>query len=107
MKVAVIGAGRIGGTIGGRWEAAGHEVVYGLRETSKKKGAKPIAEALRSADTVLLAIPGAAVVHFAQQHAKGLDGKLVIDSTNHFGGASMNSSPPISPILPQSQLFPA
>src|SRR5260370_18760372 len=105
MKVAVIGAGRIGGTIGRRWEAAGHEVVYGLRETSKKKGAKPIADALRSADTVLLAIPGAAVVQFAQQHAKELDGKVVIDATNNFAGATMHSWPEISAVLPKSKLY--
>lgn len=107
MRIAVIGAGRIGGTIGGRWAAAGHEVVYGLRETSKKQGAKPIADALRSADTVLLAIPGAAVVQFAQQHAKELDGKVVIDATNNFGGASMNSWPEISSVLPKAKLYRA
>jgi 8-hydroxy-5-deazaflavin:NADPH oxidoreductase len=107
MRVAVIGAGRIGGTIGGRWEAAGHEVVYGLRDTAKKKGAKPIADALRSADTVLLAIPGAAVVQFAQQHAEELDGKVVIDATNNFGGASSNSWSEISTALPKAKLYRA
>jgi 8-hydroxy-5-deazaflavin:NADPH oxidoreductase len=107
MKVAVIGAGRIGGTIGGRWEAAGHEVVYGLRESSKKEGAKPIAEALRSADTVLLAIPGAAVVEFVQQHATELDGKVVIDATNNFPGPSANSWPEIAPLVPKAMLYRA
>jgi 8-hydroxy-5-deazaflavin:NADPH oxidoreductase len=107
MKIAVIGAGRIGGTVGARLEAAGHEVVYGLRTPSKKTGAKPIAEALRSADTVLLAIPGAAVVQFAQQHATELDGKLVIDATNNFGGASMHSWPEITALEPQARLYRA
>jgi len=107
MKIAVIGAGRIGGTIGGKLEAAGHEVVYGLRDPSKKKGAKPIADALRSADTVLLAIPGAAVVQFAHQHAKELDGKLVIDATNNLGGASTHSWPEISALAPNARLYRA
>jgi len=107
MKIAVIGAGRIGGTIGGKWEAAGHEVVYGLREPSKKQGARPIAEALRSADTVLLAIPGAAVVQFAQEHAKELDGKMVIDATNNLGGASTNSWQEISAMAPKVRLYRA
>jgi 8-hydroxy-5-deazaflavin:NADPH oxidoreductase len=107
MRIAVIGAGRVGGTIGGKWEAAGHEVVYGLRETSKKTGAKPIAEALRSADIVLLAIPGAAVVQLAQEHAKELDGKLVIDATNNFPGPSMNSWSEISAALPKAKLYRA
>src|SRR5690349_9517354 len=107
MKIAVIGAGRIGGTIGGKLEAAGHEVVYGLRDPSKKKGAKPIADALRSADTVLLAIPGAAVVQFAQQHANELDGKVVIDATNNLGGASTHSWPEISALAPNARLYRA
>ena len=107
MKIAVIGAGRIGGTIGGRWEAAGHEVIYGLREPSKKQGAKPIAEALRSADAILLAIPGAAVVQIVRQHARELDGKLVLDATNNFGGASMNSWPEIYSLAPKARLYRA
>jgi len=31
MKIAVIGAGNIGRTLGSKWAAAGHEVVYGVR----------------------------------------------------------------------------
>jgi 8-hydroxy-5-deazaflavin:NADPH oxidoreductase len=107
MRVAVIGAGRIGGTIGGKWEAAGHEVVYGLRDPSSKPGAKSIAAALGSADTALLAIPGNAVVQFAREHAKELDGKVVIDASNNFGGASMNSWSEISAIVPKAKLYRA
>jgi 8-hydroxy-5-deazaflavin:NADPH oxidoreductase len=107
MKIAVIGAGRIGGTIGGRWEAAGHEVVYGLRDPSSKPGAESIAAALASAGTVLLAIPGNAVAQFAREHAKELDGKAVIDATNNFGGASANSWPELSGVLPKAKLYRA
>jgi 8-hydroxy-5-deazaflavin:NADPH oxidoreductase len=107
MKVAVIGAGRIGGTIGGRLEGAGHEVVYGLRDPSKKPGAKSIAAALGSADTVLLAIPGNAIVQFAREHAKDLDGKAVIDATNNFGGPSMNSWAELAKTLPKAKLYRA
>ena len=28
MRIAVIGTGHIGGTLGQRWQAAGHAVVY-------------------------------------------------------------------------------
>jgi 8-hydroxy-5-deazaflavin:NADPH oxidoreductase len=107
VKVAVIGAGRIGGTIGARWEAEGHEVVYGLRNPSSKPGAESIAAALASAGIVLLAIPGNAVAQFVREHAKDLDGKVVIDATNNFGGASMNSWPQISPVLPKAKLYRA
>ena len=107
MKVAVIGAGKIGGTIGGKWEAAGHEVVYGLRDPSTKKAARPIDEAIESADVVLLAIPGDAVVAFVHEHAKRLDGKTVIDATNNFRGAAMNSWAECQPVVPKARLYRA
>ena len=31
MKIAVIGTGNVGGTLGAKWQAAGHEVTYGSR----------------------------------------------------------------------------
>ncbi len=107
MRVAVIGAGKIGGTLGGKWEEAGHEVVYGLRDPSKKEGAKTTAAALHGADAVLLAVPGGAVVEFVHAHAKGLDGKVVIDATNNFRGPAMNSWSEITPAIPRASLYRA
>ena len=107
MRIAVIGAGRLGSTIGGMWEKAGHEVIYGLRDPAKHKGAKSIGEALKSADIILLAIPGNSVVHFAHEHAKDLDGKVLIDATNNFGGPSMNSWSEMSTLLPNAKLYRA
>ena len=64
MKIAIIGTGRIGGTLGGRWRAAGHDVVYGSRTGSGEgPGGAPViavGEALAGADVVLLAVPGGA-----------------------------------------------
>lgn len=31
MQIAVIGTGKIGGTLGQKWQQAGHEVVYASR----------------------------------------------------------------------------
>src|SRR5215469_7982551 len=65
MRIAVIGTGKIGGTLGGRWRAAGHDVVYGSRTGSGEgPGGAPltaVGEALAGADVVLLAMPGGAV----------------------------------------------
>ena len=36
MKIAVIGKGNIGGTLGSKWRAAGHDVVFGARDGSGK-----------------------------------------------------------------------
>jgi 8-hydroxy-5-deazaflavin:NADPH oxidoreductase len=107
MKVAVIGAGNIGGTIGGAWEKAGHEVAYGLRDPSKKKGAKNVDAALASAEVVLLAVPGGAVVDLVRDQKKNLDGKILIDATNNFRAASMHSWSQLGEIVPNAQLFRA
>ena len=34
MKIAVIGKGNIGGSLGSKWHAAGYDVVYGARDAS-------------------------------------------------------------------------
>ena len=34
MRIAVIGKGNIGGSLGSKWIAAGHDVVYGARDGS-------------------------------------------------------------------------
>jgi predicted dinucleotide-binding enzyme len=31
MRIAVIGTGKVGGTLGSRWRAAEHDVVFGSR----------------------------------------------------------------------------
>jgi len=93
MKIKVIGAGHIGGTIGRKWEAAGHDVVYGLRDPSKRVGAKAIAESLKEAEVVLLAVPAGALTEFVEEHAHQLDGRTVIDATNNFGGETFHQWP--------------
>ena len=107
MKVAVIGAGNIGGTIGVAWEKVGHEVSYGLREPSKKKGAKHFGAAIEGAEVVLLALPGSAVVDFVREHKKELDGKILIDATNNFRGASAHSWAQLGEIVPNAHLYRA
>jgi 8-hydroxy-5-deazaflavin:NADPH oxidoreductase len=108
MKIATVGAGKIGGTIGEKWAKAGHDVVYGLRDPSKRKGAKPIADALRGAEVVLLALPGATLVDFARQHAQSLDGKIVIDATNDFRAApTFNKWPELTAAIPAAHVYRA
>ena len=35
MRIAVIGAGNVGTTLGSGWAVAGHQVAYGVRDTSR------------------------------------------------------------------------
>jgi predicted dinucleotide-binding enzyme len=107
MRVAVIGAGNIGGTLGGNWEKAGHDVVYGLRDPAKRKGAETTEQAIEGADVVLLALPGDAAAEFIARHSKGLNGKVVIDATNNFRGAAMNCWEEVAPLIPDASLYRA
>jgi 8-hydroxy-5-deazaflavin:NADPH oxidoreductase len=57
MRIAVIGAGNIGRTLGTKWAAAGHQVVYGVRSPGAPDTAA-VADAVATAEVVTLAVPG-------------------------------------------------
>lgn len=86
MKIGIIGAGRIGGTLGRAWAATGHDVLFGMRDPRRaaeegiigKVGS--FAEAAEHGEGVLFAVPGSALLETARPLA--LAGKIVIDATN-------------------------
>lgn len=92
MRIAILGSGRMGGTLGGLWADAGHAVTFSLsRDQAKRerlarshgpraRAASP-AEAVREADVVLLAVPWQQVSQ-ALRAAGSLRGKVLIDCTN-------------------------
>lgn len=104
MRIAVIGTGNIGSTLGGRWRAAGYDVVYGSRTVSGDgPGGAPlmdVGEAIAGADVVLLAIPGPAVAGVAGTHGAALAGKVVIDAANRIGEPEFNSRAAIEAAAP-------
>ena len=85
MRIGIIGAGQVGTTLGGRWAAAGHDVIYGGRtpRATSATGARvvTIREAVVAADAVVLATPWAAVDE-ALGLAGDFGGKPLIDVTN-------------------------
>lgn len=85
MRIAVIGRGNIGSTLGGKWAAAGHDVVYGVRAPESARDA-PVADAAAAADVVVLAVPGAAAREVIRSLGERLEGKVVVDATNDVGG---------------------
>jgi 8-hydroxy-5-deazaflavin:NADPH oxidoreductase len=85
MKIAVIGAGNIGRTLGGKWGAAGHEVVYGVRSPGTP-GTATVADAVAGAEVVVLAVPGAAAKEVLASLGGALRGKVVIDASNDVQG---------------------
>jgi hypothetical protein len=108
MRVAVIGRGNIGGTIGRKLAAAGHDVVFGARDPKSGDvgGELTVADiptALDGADAVLLALPARGVDDFLTAHGSRLDGKLVVDATNNIGAPVANASAAISAATPSAR----
>lgn len=91
--IAVIGTGSVGGALGARFAALGHEVVYGSRtpeaprvlelvaSTGERARAATPEVAAQACGTIVFAVPWEA----AEASLKGLgdlNGKLIIDVTN-------------------------
>jgi predicted dinucleotide-binding enzyme len=104
MKIAVIGTGRIGGTLGGKWQAAGYDVVYGGRtESASGPGGAPVqlvADALADADVVLLAVPGPAVAEVLAANGAALSETIVIDAANRMREPEANSHSAVAASAP-------
>jgi 8-hydroxy-5-deazaflavin:NADPH oxidoreductase len=107
MRIAVIGKGNIGGSLGSKWRAAGHDVVYGARDGSGEgPGGAPvlgISDALKDADVVLLAVPGQVVPGVVSEHRAALAGKTVIDAVNRIGAPEFDSRAIIADAAPQAR----
>jgi 8-hydroxy-5-deazaflavin:NADPH oxidoreductase len=96
VRIAIVGAGKIGTTLGQIWAERGHEVVYTfsrdpavLAERAAAAGgtaAEP-ADAVRGAGAVLLSAPGS-LVPDAVEALGPLDGVPLIDATNYGPGAA-------------------
>jgi 8-hydroxy-5-deazaflavin:NADPH oxidoreductase len=120
LNIAVLGAGHIGGTIGRKWVNAGHNVTFGVNDPNGKNaqalrselgdGAKigTIADALNAnPDAVFMALPGTVIESTIAQYAPQLDGRIIIDSTNRMGTATMNSFAALQQHTPHARIYRA
>lgn len=87
MRIAIIGTGRVGSTVGAGLARAGHEVVFGSRtpESADHLSApsRPIAEAVGGAEVVIAAVPGSVTREvLADIGADALADKVLIDVGN-------------------------
>ena len=90
MDIAILGAGNVGLALGTALARAGHRISFGVRNpgASKHAAAQAIgalasnADAVRNAETVLVALPWSAAEAVLGPLGVLLDGKLVIDATN-------------------------
>jgi hypothetical protein len=90
MRIGVIGAGNVGGTLATALGRAGNDVTVGVRSPEGREvenaAVASVADALTGADAVILALPGPAVEAFLRDHGPELDGIVVIDAANSVGG---------------------
>ncbi len=107
MRIAVIGKGNIGGTLGAKWRAAGHDVVYGTRDGAAQgpggAPARSTGEAIEQAEVVLLAVPGPAVPDLLNEQGAALAGKVVVDAVNRMGAPQTDSRALIAAAAPSAR----
>jgi predicted dinucleotide-binding enzyme len=92
MKIGIIGAGRIGGTMGEHWVRAGHEVYFSsrhpenLKELVDRLGPRARAgtprEAAAFGEVVFIAVPYSALPEIGRDLASELKGKVVVNASN-------------------------
>ncbi len=119
MRIAILGAGNVGGGLGKAFAAVGHEVVFGVRDPESTKTQAALAEiADASAASPGVAVEGAEVVVFAIRpvainatvaELPSLAGRIVIDAMNRFdsevGGHSTTQD--LAALLPGAKLAKA
>ena len=93
MRIGIIGAGNVGGTLGRAWAQNGQDIVFGVQNPTAPKvlalladmggraKAGSVSEAAAHGDVVVFATPWAATED-AVEKAGDLAGKVVLDCTN-------------------------
>lgn len=82
LTIVILGAGNIGGTLGRKWHAEGHQVIFGVNNPEGKHGIELRTELGESvivatasqalaheADVVVMALPGTAMESSIITHA--------------------------------------
>ena len=91
MIIAIVGHGKVGGTLAQRWANRGHSVIVGTRKPANDRldrltkhpgiSSLPIPEAIRKAEVILVATPP----HVARELVEtfgDIGGKILVDATN-------------------------
>jgi 8-hydroxy-5-deazaflavin:NADPH oxidoreductase len=115
MRIAIVGSGRIGSTVGARLALAGHEVVFsGARSAGKlealaaaypRASAASPADAVATADAIVFAVPWTQIDDVLRQ-AGPLEGRIVIDTTNQFGPGGLESLNELSALATNARRMP-
>jgi 8-hydroxy-5-deazaflavin:NADPH oxidoreductase len=92
MRIGMIGAGNIGGTLAGHFVRAGHEVAVSnsrgpetlrdlVAELGERARATTSAEAIDFGELVVVSVPFG---RYRELPTEGVDGKVVIDTDNYY-----------------------
>jgi 8-hydroxy-5-deazaflavin:NADPH oxidoreductase len=94
MRIGIIGAGKIGSTVGKLWVDAGHEVKLSSRHPNELEGlveslgerasAGTSEDAARFGEVVMITVPLKAIPELAQEVGPLLAGKVVLDTGNAY-----------------------
>jgi predicted dinucleotide-binding enzyme len=118
MRIAVLGAGNVGGGLGRAFVRAGHQVVFGVRDPASDKTREALAaapsstatspgESVDGADVVVFALRWAAVPDTVAQ-LPALAGRVVIDAMNRFDGdPTRSTTQDLAELLPGARLAKA
>ena len=122
MKIGIIGAGTVGGHLGRALTAIGHDVFFSSREPHSEKMQTLLAQchgraqvgswqqALDFGLVVAVALRWEVLPNVLTS-LTGWEGKIVIDTTNRFGGLDASrpggSSADLAALLPQAQVVKA
>ena len=92
IPIGTIGAGHIGGTIGGLWVKDGHKVLFSSRHPEELKElvtslgplaqAGTVDQAIAFGNVVLISVPYGALPQIGRDYAAALNGKIVLDTCN-------------------------
>jgi predicted dinucleotide-binding enzyme len=96
VRIAIIGAGNVGGGLGAALSGVGHEVVFGVRDPDSTKTQAALAdvgegtaatpsEAVNGADVIVFALRPVAIGATVRD-LPPLDDRIVIDAMNRFDG---------------------
>lgn len=94
MKIGIVGSGRVGGTLGGVWVKAGHEVMFSSRNIGHDRAlaaglgrnarAGTPREAAAFGGVLLVSVPYRALPEIGKELADLIKGKVLIDTCNPF-----------------------
>jgi predicted dinucleotide-binding enzyme len=109
MKIAIVGKGHVGTSLGKGMERAGHQVRYGHRDPEET-----VQAAVNWGELIIMAVPYGEVKNTVKEIGSGADGKVLIDVTNPLDpnmdlaiGFSTSNAEEVQKMLPKARVIKA